>query len=269
MRTIAVVGANGFLGSELVRRFLDLKVNVTAVYNQRKDNIDKRATIMTSDELLDSDVNLQCIFFAIGNYTCSHKELLSINELLSAITGKFVNARCVYISSSNVYGSHSDIINETSSFNNPTLYALSKLAAEFIVTSLSNFSVIRFTYIYGPGITNQSFIPKLIKSAKENKKIMLFGNGVRKQDYIYINDAVDFCVRVWETDSNDIYLGATGISISNREVAEEIAKISKCEVQYTGIEMGDSYRFDPTLSFQKLQWAPKVAFTDGITQMMK
>lgn len=269
MRNIAVIGANGFLGGELVRRFLDLKVNVIAVYNHKKENIDERATIMTSEELLGSGENPQCIFFSIGNYACTHEQLLSINELLFAITRKFINARFVYISSTNVYGSHSDIINETASFNNPTFYALSKLAGEFIVTSLNKFSVIRFTYIYGPGITNQSFIPKLIWNATERGMITLFGDGGRQQDYIYIDDAVDFCVRIWEIQANDVYLGATGISITNREVANEIAKNSNCEVQYTGIETGDSYQFDPRLSFLKLKWMPKVAFTDGIRQMMK
>jgi len=269
MRNIVVVGANGFLGSALVRKFLDLDVHVTAVYNQKKDNIDERAIIVTPSELLTSDAEPHSIFFAIGNYSCSHKELLEINELLIAVGKKFIHARCVYISSTNVYGSHSDIMNETSSFNNPSLYAISKLAAEFIVTSFVNFSVVRFTYIYGPGIANQSFIPKLIKSATENGTITLFGDGGRKQDYIYIDDAVDFCIRVWETGSNDIYLGATGVSITNRKVAEEIVSISGCEVQYTGIETGDSYQFDPSITFQKLRWTPKVPFTDGIRQMMQ
>ncbi|RTZ00882.1 NAD(P)-dependent oxidoreductase [Flavobacterium sp. RSP49] len=268
MTLAVVVGANGFLGSSIVKKLIDENVEVLAVYNKRFDSIDKKAKLITSEDLLNSNTKPDYVFFVVGNYTNSHQELLLINENLYRYSLKFNNSKFIYISSTNIYGIHDSIITETSSFNNPGIYAQSKLSGEFIVSSMLNYALVRLTYIYGRGITNNSFIPQIIKSAKDLNQITLFGDGGRKQDYIYIDDAVELCLLSAKTKFNGIYLGATGKSISNREVAEEVAKFISCTVVFKGKDLGASFYFNTQKTQLEVNWTPKILITEGIKNML-
>lgn len=269
MKTAIVVGANGFLGSALVNKLINNKMNVVAVYNNNKDRINKHANIVTAIELFKSKIVADYLFFAVGNYTNSHSVLLEINNELVSYTKKFPNAKLVYISSTNVYGVHEDAISEGSSFNNPSLYAISKIAGEFIASSLKNYAILRLTYLYGPGITNNSFIPTIIKSASQHKIIQLAGDGSRYQDYLFIDDAVEFCIRAALHKENSLYLAASGVTTTNIEVALEIQKYINCQVEFEGENKASSFKFNPSKTFEILNWKPSITIVDGIKQMFK
>lgn len=268
MKLVLVVGANGFLGSTLVNKLLDKKYEVVAIYNSSFDKINKKAKIITKDELFHSDIQPDTVFYLSGNYSIPHDKLLIINDDLYQYSLRFPNSKMVYVSSTNVYGNSDEVITENSAFNNPGTYALSKIAGEFIVSSMKHFSILRLAYIYGPGISNNSFIPQIIKSARENKKITLFGNGEREQDYLYIDDAVNMCLASALNENNNTYLGATGISVSNKEIAEEIKKYTGCSIEYKGVETGKSFYFNPSKTFKELNWHPVTTISEGIQKML-
>jgi len=268
MKIAAVVGANGFLGCALVDRLVLLEFEVIAVYNNNRDRINKKAKLYTNEEFLSSNIIPDFIFFLSGNYANTHRELLNINQLLYKYSLKFDNSKMVYVSSTNVYGNPIGVVTEYSPFNNPGIYAQSKLSGEFIVKVMSNFAIVRLAYIYGPGITNNSFIPAIINSAKDQKKIILFGHGEREQDYIYIDDAASLCVSAALNETNNTYLGATGVSISNKNVSEEIQKYTDCKIEFKGLETGQSFYFNPKVTFEILNWRPKTSFEEGIKNML-
>lgn len=268
MKLILVVGANGFLGSALVDKLLSQEYEVVAVYNSSFDKINKKAKILTKEELFDSNIQPDTVFYLSGNYAVPHEKLLVLNDDLYKYSLRFPNSKMVYISSTNVYGNSDQVITENSAFTNPGTYALSKIAGEFIVSAMKHFSILRLAYIYGPGISNNSFIPQIIKSAKENKRITLFGNGEREQDYIYIDDAVNMCFASALNENNSIYLGATGISVSNKEIAEEIQKHTDCSITFIGEETGKSFYFNPSKTFKELNWHPTITIADGIQKML-
>ena len=268
MKTAAVIGANGFLGSSVVNCLLEIGVDVYAVHNGRTDNVDGRAKECSVDDFLKSGVEPDVIFHAAGNYACTHEQLLEINDVLRKISKEKAPSKIVYVSSSNVYGAHGESsISEGSAFNNPGLYALSKIAGEFTVAAHDRYAILRLTYLYGKGITNSSFLPRIVKNAVENKEIVLFGEGERKQDYLHIDDAVKFCIAA-NLKGNAVLLGATGISVSNREVAEIICSLTGAVVTYTGVETGDSFLFNPSATFDLLGWKPEVDFKEGIKTML-
>lgn len=268
MKLAVVVGANGFLGSVLVDKLLLQGFEVIAVYNTNTDNINPKAKLLTTTELFLSTHKPDFIFYLSGNYSNSHIKLLQINDTLYQYALRYENAKMVYVSSTNVYGNTAEIVTENSPFCNPGLYALSKLAGEFTVKAMVKYSIIRMAYIYGPGITNNSFIPAIIASAKTNKKITLFGKGEREQDYIYITDAVSLCIAAALQNENAVYLGATGISVSNKEVAQEIQKYTNCAIEFVGEETGQSFYFNPKLTFEKLHWHPETTFAEGLKKML-
>jgi UDP-glucose 4-epimerase len=270
MRKVAVIGANGFLGRNLIQELLTTDTEVIAVYNNNRDSIDPKCTAMTSSGLISSNLDLDCVYFLGGNYANTHKEMIAINcELLIQLTNRFPASKWLYVSSTNVYGTHTEAIHEDSCYCNPGLYAQSKLAGEFIVRSLPHYAIARLTYLYGRGITNNSFIPRIIKAATGEGTITLFGNGERKQDYMHIKDAVLFCIAASLNPVSGIYLGATGIATTNGEVAETIKILTGCTINYTGQETGESFTFNPAATFKKLNWAPQTSFTEGIKSMIE
>lgn len=267
MEVSIVVGANGFLGSSLVNKLIDNHQEVIAVYNSNFESINKNATIVTLKEVFKLSINPNYIYFLSGNYSTSHQDLVRINEELVLFCKTFSNSKFIYISSTNVYGANEDILNESSAFKSPRLYGLSKLSGEFIVSSMKRYSIIRMTYIYGKGISNNSFLPQMILKAKE-KKIILFGKGERKQDYIFIDDAVDLCIASASHEKNITVVGATGISYSNLEVCEEIRRHISCDIEFTGVETGKSFFFNIDKVLKELNWKPKVTFSEGIKKML-
>ena len=268
MKKAVVVGANGFLGSALVQALLSQDFEVLAVYHTRHNNIDKKAKLFTNEELLHSAIQPDFIFYLSGNYNNTEAELAAINETLRDYSLQYANAKMVYVSSTNVYGTTTGIITEDSPFENPGIYAQSKITGEAIVKAMPHFSIIRLAYTYGPGITNTSFIPAIIASAKANKKITLFGKGEREQDYIYIEDAVAFCIAIAQQKDNAIYLGATGVSVSNQQVAAIIQQYIDCEIAFTGEETGQSFYFNPRQTFEKLHWKPQTDISAGLKKML-
>lgn len=268
MKTAIVVGANGFLGSALVNQLLKMDFKVFAVYHTNHDKINDQAVLLTNEEVLNSNISPDFIFYLSGNYTNQHRQLLAINMVLSQYALKFDNAKMVYVSSTNVYGNPSGLVTENYPYNNPGIYAQSKLCGEFIVKVMSHFAIVRLAYIYGPGITNKSFIPALISSALNQKKITLFGKGEREQDYIFIDDAVSLCIASALIEDNNTYLGATGVSISNKAVSEEIQKYTNCSIEFVGEETGHSFYFNPKYTFEILNWKPKTSFPEGIKKML-
>ncbi|TXT30424.1 MAG: nad-dependent epimerase/dehydratase [Chitinophagaceae bacterium] len=269
MKTAVVIGANGFLGSALVKKLISENQKVIAVYNLHYDNVDSRAIVLNNEEFLNSTFEIDYFYFLSGNYTNSHNQLLEINFDLFRYIKKYPNTKFIYISSTNVYGTHSSDITENSSFNNPSLYAQFKLSGEFLVSSLKNYSIVRLTYLYGPRITNSSFLPAIIKQAKEKLIININGNGERYQDYLYIDDAVEIVFLTSKISENRIFLAASGTKTTNKEAASLISKFTGCKVNYIGDEQSPSYGFDPSKSLAILKWKPKIKFEIGLLKMLE
>jgi nucleoside-diphosphate-sugar epimerase len=268
MKTALVIGANGFLGSRLVKKLLEEHLNIIAVYNRNNSNITPLVKTIHKEDFFNTTYDIDYIYFLSGNYSNSHNQLIEINYDLQRYIKKYPFAKFVYVSSTNVYGFQSEEISENSSFNNPSLYGRFKLAGEFLISSLSNFSIIRLTYLYGPGITNSSFLPTIIRSAKEKFEIILNGDGSRYQDYLFIDDAVDLCYIAANVTESRIYLGASSIKTTNIEIASMISKFIGCEIKFVGEEKAHSFSFNPKETFEILKWKPKIDFKSGLIKML-
>jgi len=270
LSNIAIIGANGFLGSALAEEIMKFNHNLICVYNKSSENIRKDLFKIPTTEFLSSNMPIDVLYIVAGNYNISHNDSISINcTLLQSLINKYSTSKFIYISSTNVYGNHSEIINESSSFNSPNLYGMSKIVGEFIISSVQKYIIIRFTYLYGKKLNNNSFLPNIIAKAKTEKKILLRGDGLRVQDYLHISDAVDLCIRSIDIQDNLVLLGASGYSISNLEVSNIIQKfIPDCKINFGGNEASPSMRFDPKWTFSKSSWVPKKNFEDLFKEMI-
>ncbi len=268
---VAVIGANGFLGKALIDKLLELEYNILAVYNSEFNNISNKVTQLSIQEFQLYTCEIETIFFLAGSYKSSRLELISLHcDILKGIVSKYDNAKHVFISSTNVYGVNDSNISLKSPYINPSSYGMAKLVGEYIVSAAKKYSIIRLTYLYGPHLNNNSFLPNLINQALSKKEILLFGEGKRAQDYLHVSDAVALCLLASEKCSNEVYLGATGVSYSNNYIANFVAsKIDDCRIVYTEGDEGLTYKYDSLGTFQKLNWKPLISFEFGLKQMIE
>ena len=169
---IAVVGANGFLGKFVVRNLTSEDKEVICVYNQQTDNIPTNLEKISMKDFLKGKEEVESIIFSAGSFRNSLAENNRLNCVdLYTLTKNYSHCRFLYISSANVYGNTSKEISESSPFYEPNQYGMSKLSGETIVSGMEDFAIVRLVYIYGQGLDNGSFLPFLVKSAKENQRI--------------------------------------------------------------------------------------------------
>lgn len=268
MKRCAVIGSNGFLGKALVLELFSENHVVIAVYNHRKPAEIPGIINIHISEFIQRIIPVDVVFFAAGSFSSTVRELADLHCLqLKKIVDTYLDSRIVFISSANVYGMHQDVITETSCFNVPTPYGMSKLTGEFVTSAAKSYAIIRPVYLYGKGLSNRSFIPNLIDQAISTGKITLFGKGERRQDYLHVKDVAKLCLRVMEGE-NITLLAATGQSYSNLQVAEEIVKhIDKCSIEFSGSDQGNSFYFDASVSFAKSSWQPVIELSEGIKEM--
>lgn len=269
---IAVVGANGFLGREIVRQAIAKGHEVIGIYHRNFSNIPAELKKISMQSFLKGNENVNDIIFSAGSFKNSVEENNRLNcEDLYQLSLKYNHCRFLYISSANVYGSAINVISESSPFYNPSNYGLSKLSAETIVSGMPNYAIVRLVYIYGENLDNGSFLPFILKKAKKTGKISLFGGGERVQDYLHVKDAANLCLKTFDCSENGIYLGATGHSISNLEIAKLVCEniLGACEVELLDKpESSVSFYYDPSWTMKKLDWQPKIGIVEGIKEML-
>lgn len=268
---ICIIGANGFLGRNITLQCLEKKYDVLAVYNNRKSNIPAGCKKMKYCDLLKSNLRFDIVFLAVGSFESTYKELIDTNiNVTQTICNKYKKAKIVFISSVNIYGFQKQTITIKTSFNNTNIYGLSKIAGEFIVMNHPKYSIVRLTYLYGKEMNTNSFVPKIVQDAIEKNLITLYGHGLRKQDYLNVKDAAALCILAAQNNKNNVYLGATGCSITNQQVAEEIQTlIPGCKIKKTNtIDKAYSYSFNVKATKKELNWNPKHTLQEGLKEMI-
>lgn len=268
---ICIIGANGFLGRNITLQCIGKNYDVLAVYNRQKNNIPLDCRAMRYNDLVKSNLQFDVIFLAVGNFELTHQEFINANiNITQTICNKYKKAKIIFTSSVAVYGFQRKIITTKTSFNNPSIYGLSKIAGEFIVMNHPKYSVIRLTYLYGRGMSKNSFLPKIVQDALKKKVITLYGRGLRRQDYLHVKDAATLCILVAQSNKNDVYLGATGNSISNQQLAKEIqVLIPNCKIKKVSvIDKAQSYDFNVKAIKEKINWNPKYTLQEGLKEMI-
>ena len=131
------------------------------------------------------ELSLEKIFFVLENIPSS-----KINKI-------------IYTSSASIYRIPENLNNKNEDNFNRELYSSFKLAAEKLVLNYANnkkkrYYIMRLFNIYGNSNDQFSFIEKIIRSKKDNKKINLINNGNSIRDFIHVNDVAKIYKRFLE-----------------------------------------------------------------------
>jgi nucleoside-diphosphate-sugar epimerase len=113
-------------------------------------------------------------------------------------------------------------------------------------------------------------LPKITDAATFEKKVILYGDGSRRQDYLYVEDAANFCIAAAQSNENAIFLGANGKSVSNLEAALMLKKyLPDTEIQFHGVDNSPSFVYENDFTKNKLNFEVKHHLSQSIQTLIK
>jgi len=255
-KRVAVIGANGYLGSSLVVELIKEQYVVTRVSKKNERVIPN--TFAVSGDLCDADFcrtiteKNDIIFLLSGNTSIKEAENDPIKNLATTVFPiiNIINAarelrkipRIIFASTATIYGLTPDVpIKETYVPKPITNYDLHKLFGEQQLNLASELGYVegislRLANVYGPS-SNQSssidrgIINKAAVDAINGKNLTLYGDGSQIRDYIYISDAINAIksVGVDYKLKNGTFNVASGSGTKMVQVFELIQKYIKTE----------------------------------------
>jgi nucleoside-diphosphate-sugar epimerase len=181
MKKVLVIGANGFLGRNVAKKCISLGWITDAVVNKGHEWIPEGVRNIYNVQQLEKTTETEydfiintAAFIPYGYYNTPNPEMLSSNiSLPLSLHNMHPYAKIVFSSSVSVYGNNTGVINEKSDTVSPTLYGLSKLSGELIAQHHTSFAIVRFSSLYGKGMYNGSFIPRVVNDAKTKNKLLV------------------------------------------------------------------------------------------------
>ena len=255
---ILITGGNGFLGSNLAKKFLeqgqnvniiDLRKNKFSIKNNKVKFIRCDLTKMNSLNKIKFKKKIDVILHCAGQPSAAlsfkdpekdlNLNILATLNILRWAEKKNIK-RFVFASTFNVYEETNFVtkLKENLPCKPKSLYAVSKLSAENYIKCICernniSWNILRMFNIYGPGQdpTNKSLgmINIFLTMALNSTKIEVKGSLDRFRDFIYIDDVVSAWYNIVSSKKtkNKIYNIGTGKKTTIKELLNLIADLLK------------------------------------------
>jgi len=293
---ILITGAAGFIGKHLTRYLLEKNYELTLAFHRKR--INKEFKNYTNQILLDLSrekdfgkvpKNIKAVFHLAnfvpndGSYN-SVREIFNINSFgtlklleICCSTGiqRFINS-----SSVSVYGAYrKGKISERHLPKPDSYYGISKLTGELYCEKFNNpgkLSVIslRYSSVYGAGQKPDTVLPIFINNALKDKKIEIYGKGMKVQDFVYIKDVVKANYLALHSNERGPFNIASGkgtniVKLAN--LAKDVFSSGKSKILFNSKKQGDdtNYYFDISKAKKKLGYKVKYSIEKGLSNYKK
>ena len=193
--------------------------------------------------------------------------------------------RVILVSSGAVYGEQEhQPVHEDLRPNPRSPYAVSKLAAEYYVTTIGALCgietvILRVFNAYGPGQAippaHAPVIPLFLKQALARGTLVVFGSGEQTRDFVYVDDVVDALVAAGTAKGVDraIINVGSGKEVSVNTLVEKIARLVGHEVNviHNRSQSGGESRLVADISRARrlLGYRPKVDIDRGLRLLLE
>ncbi len=182
----------------------------------------------------------------------------------------------VHVSTPEVYGSCTGLVNESNPLNPSTPYATSRAACDMHLLNFFNnynFPVVftRAANVFGPGQQLYRIIPRTILYIKLNKTLQLHGGGHSLRSFIHIDDVARGTLSAMlEGTPPDVFHFSTDYHISIRSLVEKVCEKLNANfeklVEVTDDRPGKdaAYLLDSTKAKKAFNWNADISIDDGI-----
>lgn len=285
---ILVLGSNGFVGVNLVRRlrrrgFQIIDADISPPASVITD-ISKRESFFNDLEDVDFDavVHLAAITnirdTIVNLYKCYDVNCVGTLNALELVSRRETR-RLIYASSANVYGLPLELpVKESAIFNPRTPYDYSKVIGEYLVQSYHRHrnlptSILRSWKLFGEYDSLQSAISRFIRSCLKNEPIPLFNSGRDTTDPYHVDNychAVELCLTKDEATGEAFNVG-TGNELSIKQIAEIIRNMTDSNSQLQLLPPRSDMESEPMRSYpsieeikSRLGYQPIVTLEEGL-----
>lgn len=308
MKNILVTGGAGFIGSNFVNHMVETygdkytyvvydKMTYAADMNNLRPSEGKYIFEKGDICNLEHDIEIlnkyeidAVVHFAAESHvdnsikrplSFTENNVLGTNALIEAcrqVWGENSPNRFVHVSTDEVYGTlqeGDDMFVETLPLAPNSPYSASKAGSDLVVRAYGetfhmNVCITRCSNNYGPNQHEEKLIPLMIKKAKENQPLPVYGNGKNIRDWLYVEDhciAIDTVLH--KGVKGEIYNVGGNNEKTNIEIVKTIlATLGKSEDLITYVEdrKGHDYRYAINSSKIKreLGWEPSVTVEEGL-----
>lgn len=286
-KTLLITGASGFIGTHLINGLDRIaKYDIVALSSSSIPGfkwICHNGYNFTKEIFIDKSITTIDYVIHAGSFTPKSKDqandidrslsnILSTKKLISELP--CIPKKFIFLSTLDVYGDNSEVIDEQSNVRPNNQYAWSKVYCEQLILEWARqndviVQILRVGHIYGPGEeVYKKFIPEIIKNIINNSEIQLFTNGLEKRSYLNIEDCVLFIIESLQLNS---YSGPINL-VSNKsssilEILETLIDISgkPNQINYDELpeERGIDSMFNPSRRIELLG-KEKISLFEGL-----
>lgn len=258
-----VLGANGYFGKNLCYHLLCKGYQVIAVGRQEAYALDScpnrsnlkylRVDLTNLNYVQNIEFNLADVVYMLAGKTGTlnafeqYEEYVASNEIsllnvLAAYRLQKAKARIVFPSTRLVYEGADDPLLEDATKNPKTIYAINKLSCEHYLHMYSivygiPYTVMRICVPYGSlveGEYSYGTIGTILRQARDDREIILFGNGLQRRTFTHMQDICQILGKIWGIeDSNKRIFNIGGSDhLSMDQVAQYFADRFIAELIY-------------------------------------
>jgi UDP-glucose 4-epimerase len=309
-RRALVIGGFGFLGVNVTERLRQLGARITIVTRSRAAHAGAAADAAAhGSQVLEGDlrdhramqaaVAGQDVIFNLAGQSGAVQSMedpwtdLDVNcrgnlVLLEALRRVNPAAKLIFVSSRLAYGRVGEAPVPEEQLADPLcLHAVHKLAVEQYLKLYGQvygiaWSAARLTNPYGPGQsperTAYGIVNRMIHQALAGNPLVVYGDGLQRRDYVYVDDAVTalLCMGESPVSTGRIYNVGSGVGTPFVEMAGTITAIAgRGRVERVPwpllaeqIETGD-FVADISRIGRELGWQPRVGLADGLQRTVQ
>ena len=293
--TYMVTGVTGFIGKELVKR-LDGKVYGIARwsskriepegyelvfadlgnYNEISNTIRKvkPEIVINLGAMTPVSLSFERPFEYVDSNFIGVMNLVEANRKFNPYLKKFIQA-----SSPETYGMSDGPLTPDSELMPNSPYAVTKAAADmYLAYAFRSFGfpvvTSRHANSYGRKDMNHFVIERIVTQMIENPAEIFLGEKEPRRDFMYIDDVVDFYIKLVEKGvPGNVYTAGWNSSISIGEIVEMSKRVTGWDgkINWGSIpkrpgEIKDM-RLDASKSNKELGWYPKVPIEEGLRRV--
>ncbi|MFX1486637.1 MAG: NAD-dependent epimerase/dehydratase family protein [Promethearchaeota archaeon] len=243
-----VTGGAGFIGSNLVRRLVDLGQDVividdlsTGSLNNLKDYLDSVKIIPGDSRIVETAKlpELKTVYhLGIPSSSLIYRQTPSlVGETITAFTGilervkqDYPQSRVIYASTSSIYNGNATPFKEDMSvyvkdYYTECRYAIERLARLYQDIHGIDSIGLRFFSVYGPHEEYKkeyaNMVTQFLWELENSKTPLVYGDGTQGRDFVYVEDVVNACILAAGSKIRcEIFNVGTGIETSFNELIE-------------------------------------------------
>lgn len=284
-KRIGVTGASGFIGKLLINTLYEQGYHITAL-TRSNTNFPENVKVINGDLLDDKKVKLFLHDIGIIVHLAARQlppEDLFFRENVSGTfnlvknMAEFPVKQLLYLSTMAVYGDQGEkIITEKDTCKPTSSYGITKYLAETIcryweTTTNNKLTILRPFNVYGKG-SKIGVVYNMLKNVKEGKPIIIYGDGMQKRDFLYVDDVIAAIVIALKEEKEGVFNLGYGKDTTVLDLAEQIKKIyaQKVKISFKQNEAGKANRIEYSINKAQsvLGWTAKVTLEEGLNKIL-